>query len=55
MTKKELKVRFPPIKIDDEFVFDIDEYRHDELELSFWVRNDVVFLVTIYPEFNDVI
>ncbi len=53
ISSKELKTRFPTAKLDDEFDFDIDEYRHPELQLSFWVRNDNVYLVTIYPEYNE--
>ena len=52
ITSKELKIRFPAAKLDNEFNFDIDEYRHPELQLSFWVKNDNVYLVTIYPEYN---
>jgi hypothetical protein len=52
VSTKELKIRFPAAKLDDEFDFDIDEYRHPELQLSFWVKNDSVYLVTIYPEYN---
>ncbi|WP_232301163.1 outer membrane protein assembly factor BamE [Gilvimarinus agarilyticus] len=49
---KELKVRFPLAQLDDEFNFYIDEYRHSELQLSFWVRDGAVYMVTVYPEYN---
>ncbi len=49
---KELKTRFPQAQLDDEFNFDIDEYRHSELQLSFWVRDGAVYMVTVYPEYN---
>lgn len=52
MSAKELKIRFPTAKLDDEFDFDIDEYRHPELQLSFWVKDNIVYLVTVYPEYN---
>ncbi|WP_281558116.1 hypothetical protein [Thalassomonas sp. RHCl1] len=53
LTSKELRLRFPAIKLDDEFVLAIDEYRHPSLELSFWVQNDRVNAVTIYPAYDE--
>ncbi|MBT1064530.1 DUF3192 domain-containing protein [Bowmanella sp. Y26] len=52
ISAKELLSRFPSVELDDEFEFDIDEYRHSELQLSFWVKDGTVYLVTIYPEYN---
>jgi len=53
ITAQELKLRFPSVKLDDEFVLAIDEYRHPELQLSFWVKNNRVNGVAIYPEYNE--
>ncbi len=52
ISTKELQTRFPSAELDEEFEFDIDEYRHSELQLSFWVKDDTVYMVTIYPEYN---
>lgn len=52
ISTKELKTRYPEAKLNDEFDLDIDEYRHPDLQLSFWVRDDAVYLITIYPEYN---
>lgn len=52
ISSEELKTRFPSAKLDDEFYFDINEYRHKDLQISFWLRDIVVYLVTIYPEYN---
>jgi len=48
----ELKLRFPSVKLNDEFYFAIDEYRHPESEMSLWVQNGVVTAVTIYPKYT---
>ncbi len=53
LTPNELKLRFPEIKLDDEFELAIDEYKLSTLELSFWVQDGTVYCLTIYPEYNE--
>jgi len=53
LTPKELKLRFPEVKLDDEFELAVDEYKLVNLELSFWVQKGKVYSVTIFPEYNE--
>ncbi len=53
LTPKELMLRLPDTKLDDEFDLAIDEYRHEELSLSFWAQNGKIYAVTINPEYDE--
>lgn len=49
----ELKLRFPKAQLDEEFVLAVDEYRHSENSLSFYLRDGVVTAVTLFPEYTE--
>lgn len=52
ITSKELLLKFPEIKLDDSFQLVIEEFQHRDKELSFWVENETVYAVTVYPEYD---
>ncbi|WLQ16755.1 hypothetical protein O5O45_12585 [Hahella aquimaris] len=53
ITPKELILRLPGTKLDDEFELAIDEYRNEEFSLSFWAQYGKIYAVSINPEYDE--
>lgn len=52
-TSSEMKLRFPSVVLDDDFEENGQDFVLRELELSFWVIDDVVDSIAIFPEYDE--
>lgn len=51
----DLKSKYPNIKLDDDFEENGQDYVLSELKLSFWIIDEIVDSITIFPEYVKVV
>lgn len=53
LAEEKLKELLPAVKLDDDFDENGKDYFYPEKEISFWILNDKVFNLTLFPEYDE--